>query len=251
MFKILRKLTRVYLGWLTTRTLQRHQPFVAVVLGRGPTSIVREMAFSLIKEKYLTRKNDEVLESEFSIPLAVLGHEVYPHSYLEWVIILIRYTLQLFWISPVDHALVLEIPLINEQIQRFWLQKLHPQVLLQVGDSVTIADLHPVKISAPTESGLWEEVSKFMAERLKLTAEDVEVARLTLELPDTNIRAYKLKSGQLLIDATYQYYPPAEGEVDELVKQLNSNREVIILRGQKAEVLPSWREQLRLAMQII
>jgi len=120
--KLLRRVGRTVLKHLSRAVLNRHRPKVIAIVGDGPTAIAREAIYTVLKEKYPTRRNLESPEAEFSVPLTIFGAKTYPRSLGHWLNLTIKTVLQILVLKPYFHFLILELNATNLRILDFWLR---------------------------------------------------------------------------------------------------------------------------------
>ena len=135
MKKIFRKPFRYILSILTKAVIAKHKPTVIAVMGDGQTSIAREIIYEVIATTYPARRNLESPESEFSVPLTILGYPKYPKTLLDWLKMIGKTTVQFFKVKPYHHFLVLELNSIDLNILKYWLDITTSDVALIVGNT--------------------------------------------------------------------------------------------------------------------
>ena len=63
---------------------------IIAVTGEYDLSTLREILYSIVSINYNARRNLERTESEFSIPLTILGVLYYPNGYLQWIFLILK-----------------------------------------------------------------------------------------------------------------------------------------------------------------
>lgn len=197
----LRIFARGLLGFLTTLTIKKHKPTVICILGEGETSIAREILYENIHQKFPARRNLEILEAEFGIPLTVLGILSYPDSILKWTALVAMAIARIFYLKPYKHFLILELPEIDSAITRFWLGKLNPQYILIQGKFNTAVKM--------PQSKTYKDVLLLLGK--------LGIDKITKELPQARIKVCKGINNSTIIDATFFYTPSPMQAVLEII----------------------------------
>jgi len=169
-------------------------------MGDGETSIAREILYENIHQKYPARRNLEILEAEFGIPLTVLGILIYPKNFIKWANLILSSLFRIIYLKPHKHFLIIEIPEINKKITEFWLNKLNPQYILITGKS----EYEPKLPKENTYNNVKDILKK------------VGVKETIKELPQPRIKIYR-ENNATVIDATSYYIPPPIKSVLELI----------------------------------
>jgi|GEM_PF-1896047 len=207
-----RRFIRKILGYITLRTLQKHQPIIISVAGGGPTSLIREAIFSVVTEKLPTRRNIELPEAEFSIPLTVLGYPDYPSSYSKWIWVIIKSFIQLFTVKAFKHALVLELKPSKTSVMAYWLSILNPEILIQLG--TTVYEFTPTdfglfrnyNIDDSSTAG-YEHIATEVGNYLHMDSLDIELGLAAIRFPEARIRLLPGINSSTVVDATHYYFP--------------------------------------------
>ncbi len=251
--KTFRKPYRTLLTKITKNVIEKHHPRIIAVVGNGQTSIARELIYHVLKSKFAVRRNLESPESEFSVPLTIIGHASYPSSAIEWVSVIIKSIYNLNKIKPYEHFLVLEINFNDNELLQDWLKITAPEVLFIVGSMsfdysslptkkvVKIAMVDSTDVLAPFRLGV-EQVAKY----LEIDSNDVETAFQTFSLPVSKIRYLPGINESAVIDATYYYFPIKLEAVLELVDTTQNNiilfsslkDDVALIQGKKILINP-------------
>lgn len=208
MFRFLRNTLRTVLKSLTALTLRKHAPTIIAIIGTGQTSVVREVVYNVLRTKYPTRRNVELPEAEFSLPITVFDYPSYPRSAPAWLKLIIKVTIQLVTIKPYKHFLVLELGGLNSAHRRDWLEILAPQVVIRVGNSEEVRAVQVIDVSStnhdiPTIAGALQPLFS----NYNIAQESARVALGSLRLPDARISFESGPNGSLVIDNTYYYFP--------------------------------------------
>lgn len=207
MKSLFKPFARRVIGFLAKRTLQKHNPTVIAIVGDGPTSIMREVMYAALKEGIATRRNLELPEAEFSIPITIFNYPNYPRWFGEWLWLVGKTLLQLIKIRPYKHALVLEMHPINETVWNFWQELTQPFAVIKVGDFGYSTNVKPVEVAADAELETMKQLAKRVAQIFNLDELDIDLGLETLDFPAGRIRFLKPKFRGVVIDSTYYYFP--------------------------------------------
>lgn len=223
--KLLRRILRKILAHLSRWALEKHDPEIIAVVGEGKTGIAREAIYQALKRgRYPARRNIEAPDAEFVLPLIILGSHEYPRSYLGWLKVLAKALGLLLFRPSYKHLLVLEIGYSYKEIFDYFWELTRPSTLVICGTAPYLAEVpkpkHTIRIK---ETGTLEPYLKAAVKVAKLfgiKGKEAEEALSTLSLPSARIQILPSKGGGLIIDATYQYYPPSEESLDEVLEAL-------------------------------
>ena len=96
------------LTWEAKLVLARHKPFIIGVTGNLGKTSTKDAIYSVMKGHFAVRRSQKSLNSEFGVPLTILGEKSGWNNPLRWAMILLRGILVPFSKSYPTH-LVLEI----------------------------------------------------------------------------------------------------------------------------------------------
>lgn len=230
-----RRLGRVLLKWLAQAVLRKHRPEIIAVMGDGPTSLLREALYAVFHEEYPTRRNLESPEAEFSVPLAVIGYPTYPMRWREWLLLILKTTLQLIFFKKYHHYLILEMGTTNKESFLYWLEITHPQLIIILGHLSPDLEksLPPTKVMKEEATSL-ENFELYQQLALKVTnLYGIAEARarhhlLMLNWPSSRLHLVKTREGKIILDATYHYWPIPWTAVLEVAEGLPGNKIVVL-----------------------
>jgi hypothetical protein len=212
-------------------------------MGDGHTSIAREITYYLLKQKYPVRRNLEAPETEFSLPLTVLGYPRYPTNIFEWLEVLTKNYLNLKRIGAYKHFLVLELNFIDPEILTYWLKLLSPETALIVEslpiDYSEFVFKKVVKISSTSNErvlGPYKLAAEQIGRFYKLEKKEIASALKNFSLPQSKIRYFPGKNGSTIIDATHHYFPIKLDAVLEITNPQDDSSQTVVFTNQKADL---------------
>ena len=219
-----RNLLRKVLGHLVRRTIKKHSPLIIAVTGEYDPSTLREILYSIASTRYNARRNLERTESEFSIPLAILGVLYYPGGYFQWIFLILKTFIQLIYLKRYKHALVIQINRIDSSIYKFWLDTVSPNFVVNSGTKELKDVNHSYNIPRDEmdliSSGVFTETLKKLCKDLEIETKQAETVIKNLPSPMPRINFIPAKSGSTIIDARHYYHPPSIEAVIEIANSL-------------------------------
>lgn len=240
--KIFRKRYRQLLTQLTTKILEKHKPTIIVVTGNGQTSFAREAVYSVINTTYPVRRNIESPESEFSVPLTILGYPSYPSSYLDWLIFTTKILYGMKKITPHKHFLVLEINSADETIADYWMRTIKPETFLIVGSIPLDYSNYDIKKLVKIHSAASDDILgpyKLAARQIgrfyRIDDQKIEYALEKMALPNAKIRLFPGVNGSIIFDATHFYDAPSIQAVFDMIDP-SSNERVVLFTKLKSDI---------------
>jgi UDP-N-acetylmuramoyl-tripeptide--D-alanyl-D-alanine ligase len=96
------------LTWEAKLVLARHKPFIIGVTGNLGKTTTKDAVFAVMKEHFHTRRSEKSMNSEFGVPLTILGQKSGWNNPLKWLIVIVRGFLVIFDKHYPTH-LVLEV----------------------------------------------------------------------------------------------------------------------------------------------
>lgn len=221
---LLRRWLRKILAYLSCWALKKHEPEIIAVVGEGKTGIARETIYRVLKCDPPVRRNVEAPDAEFVLPLIILGIEEYPRSYLGWLKTLIKSIGQLLFRPTYKHRLVLEIGYSNKKIFDYFWELTHPSVLVICGGAPYLSKgqkaKHLFHIKDTDELKPYLKTSIEVGKAFGIEKERAQKALTGFSLPQARIKILISKAGGLLVDATFQYHPPSERSLSEILEAL-------------------------------
>jgi UDP-N-acetylmuramoyl-tripeptide--D-alanyl-D-alanine ligase len=76
--------------WEAQAVLLRHKPFIIGVTGNLGKTSTKDAIFTVMKDHFYVRRSEKSMNSEFGVPLTILGEKSGWNNPLKWAIILIR-----------------------------------------------------------------------------------------------------------------------------------------------------------------
>lgn len=222
--KPLRRALRLILFGLARWALAKHQPTVIAIVGEGKTAIAREAIYTILKNRFPTRRNLENPDAEFVLPLTVVGAEEYPTSPIGWITTIVRTVGRLLFLPKYKHVLVLEIGYTNKEIFDYFWQVTQPQILVRCGKAPylskdqTASSTFVVDETEDLEG--YRKAAVKVGEIFKIAPKESKEALEHFSLPRPRIRILPARGGGLIVDATYNYFPPKEKALEEILEPL-------------------------------
>ncbi len=212
----LRYILRSVLGTLARLVLAKHNPDIIVVTGNGQTSLVREYLYTLLYEKFPVRRNIEMPEAEFAIPLCIFGNYSYPRRKIGWFAIVIKVFIQLIKVKPYKHILIVEISFFDPYIINYWMAILRPKFKVSVKPEI---DFTNITNSKEILLSLIADIQNSYS----LDQQYVDTQLTKTSLPISRIKIVKGKNKSLVVDARHYYFPAPLKSVVEIVSALEGN----------------------------
>lgn len=227
--KPLRRVLRLILFLLARWALNKHKPSVIAIAGEGKTGIIREAIYTVLKHRFPVRRNLEYPDAEFVLPLTVLGAAEYPTNSFGWLRVVLRSIAQLTFLPPHKHFLVLEIGYTNKEIFDYFWQITQPQVLIICGNApyLTQSAPHTFKVKETPDLKGYLQTAHKVAQHFRISKEERQKALQNFTLPPARIRLYPATGGGLIIDATYQYFPPSKEALEEILESLPGKKIIL------------------------
>ncbi|KKW05656.1 MAG: hypothetical protein UY40_C0012G0003 [candidate division CPR1 bacterium GW2011_GWC1_49_13] len=225
---LLRVLLKAKLKILSRATLKKHRPTVIAVVGEGKTGIAREAIYTVLKEQYPTRRNLEYPFADFALPLTILGVRSYPTNYGQWLKILIKAAFQLLFLPSHKNFLVLEVGYVHKPTFDYFWQITQPQVLVICGPAPYLSSSQTapqvIKVKEPASLQNYLTAAQKVGRIFGISLKDSQKSLAHFRLPQARIRIIPSQLGGVIVDATYQYFPPDKKAVEEILKALPGKR---------------------------
>lgn len=125
-----RKILTYVLSVLASLAISKHKIRVCVVVGTSGSSIVKEMLYTVLKERSNVRRNVEDIWWDLSIPLNVLGYEDKQRSYPEWISLIASAIVAILKNKSNPHLLILNADTKHKETADYWSNFLSPEYLV-------------------------------------------------------------------------------------------------------------------------
>lgn len=96
------------LTWEAKLVLKKHKPFIIGVTGNLGKTSTKDAIYAVMKQHFYTRRSEKSMNSEFGVPLTVLGEKSGWNNPLQWLVIIVR-GFFVIWQKSYPTHLVLEI----------------------------------------------------------------------------------------------------------------------------------------------
>ena len=225
---LLRLILKAVLKSFSRAALKKHRPTVIAIVGEGKTGIAREAIYTALKDKFPTRRNLEYPFADFALPLTILGVRSYPTNYWEWFKTLLKAKIQLLFLPPHKNFLVLEVGYVHKPTFDYFWQITQPQVLVICGDAPYLSPQQTapsvIKVKEPASLQNYLTAAQKVGEIFNIPVKESQKSLTHFKLPQARIRIIPSNLGGLIVDATYQYFPPDKKAVEEILKALPGKR---------------------------
>lgn len=225
----LRRGLRIILKQLTQAVLAKHKPKIIALVGESQTAIAREALYIVLHEHFPTRRGIEAPEAEFVIPLTIFGAESYPQTIFGWLKTLAKTVAQTTFFKPHFHILILEMTTGLTEILNYWLEITKPDILITCGrhpQSGYITEETAIRLPK-VRNGYLEPYKKLalkIGQELAIPEKEILDGLSKFSLPSPRIRILPGEAGNLVVDATYKYFPPSLKSLEEVLAPLSGNK---------------------------
>ncbi len=86
----IKKLTLTIITWEAKAVLVRHKPFIIGVTGNLGKTSTKDAIYAVMKDHFHVRRSEKSMNSEFGVPLTILGEKSGWNNPFKWLIIIIR-----------------------------------------------------------------------------------------------------------------------------------------------------------------
>ncbi len=86
----IKKLTLIAITWEAKAVLVRHKPFIIGVTGNLGKTSTKDAIYAVMKDHFYVRRSEKSMNSEFGVPLTILGEKSGWNNPLKWLLIIIR-----------------------------------------------------------------------------------------------------------------------------------------------------------------
>lgn len=135
MKKIFRYILKHILGFLSRKVLVKHDAEVIVVIGWTGSSIVREMIYNELREKFNVRRSTREVWWDLSVPLTVLGYKDKKRDLFSWGYLIIRSFVSLLLRKRYSHKIIINMDTSYDDIAKFWGKYIKPNVVVMLKEN--------------------------------------------------------------------------------------------------------------------
>ena len=226
---LLRRGLRIILKQLTRAVLAKHKPKIIALVGESQTAIAREALYTVLHEHFPTRRSIEAPEAEFVIPLTIFGANTYPQSIFGWLKVLAKTAAQAIFFKPHFHILILEMTTGLTEILDYWLEITKPNILITCGKhppSAYITEETAIRLPKVRNGYLkpYRKLALKIGLEFGVPEKEILDGLSKFSLPSPRIRILPGEAGNLIIDATYKYFPPSVKCLEEVLVPLSGNK---------------------------
>ncbi len=236
---ILRRGLRRTLKVLSKAAIRKHNIRIIAVSGWYGTWVLKESLYLALRDDYKVRRNTSDVHWDFSIPLTILGYKDVNYSFRGWMQIITSTIWVLLFEKTNPHVLILELDANQEDILKYWLGIITPEVLILGNTRPGMEDSESLLVQGLIDDGMLicstEQKVKFELQNIL----DGDYTVLTHE--EIRNKKYDLKGffPPVIWDSLVLSIPVAEefGIPHEEVVEKLSNFEIPEIKLQKAKVL--------------
>ena len=85
-----KKITLIIITWEAKAVLVRHKPFIIGVTGNLGKTSTKDAIYTVMKDRVHVRRSEKSMNSEFGVPLTILGEKSGWNNPLKWLLIIAR-----------------------------------------------------------------------------------------------------------------------------------------------------------------
>ena len=136
---MIRQNFKIFLGFLSSWAIKKHQIKTIVISGWYGTEITREFTYAVLSTEYKIRRILSNPTSDLSIPLAILGYKDTRRGWGIWMILILRVIYQLIFGKKQKHYIVLNINFARDETVKYWASFIKPAYLIITGYKINYA----------------------------------------------------------------------------------------------------------------
>ncbi|MCA9379682.1 hypothetical protein KC675_00730 [Candidatus Dojkabacteria bacterium] len=125
-----RQLLKWSLSLLSSWAIRKHKIKLIVILGIGGSDIVKEILYTVLREKMNIRRNIADIWWDLSIPLNVLGYEDKQRSSVEWINLIFSAFVALIKNKSNPQGLIINADTSKKSTVDYWSKFVHPDYLV-------------------------------------------------------------------------------------------------------------------------
>jgi len=174
----MKRFLQAILAMLASRIVRRYQPVVVGITGSVGKTSTKEAIFAVLKTKYRVRRSEKSFNTEFGLPLTILGAEYPGRNPLAWARIFATGAWQLVSRAPYPDILILEFGVQEPGDMGYLLRIATPHI----GVVTTIGE-------TPVHVAYFPNPAALAAEKAKLVAAVPPDGSVILNADDAVVRA--------------------------------------------------------------
>jgi len=86
----IKKITLFIITWEAKAVLVRHKPFIIGVTGNLGKTSTKDAVYAVMKDHFHVRRSEKSMNSEFGVPLTILGEKSGWNNPLKWLLVVVR-----------------------------------------------------------------------------------------------------------------------------------------------------------------
>lgn len=127
---ILRNILKNILGYLSRRSVIKHNTEIIIITGWAGTRVVRELAYNLLSDEFNVRRNTTEVWWDLSVPLTILGYNDCQRSIFGWILLIIKALYSIIFNPTYPHKIIININTSVEDIAEFWSKYFDPHIVV-------------------------------------------------------------------------------------------------------------------------
>lgn len=127
---ILRNILKNILGYLSRRSVIKHNTEIIIITGWAGTKVVRELAYNLLSDEFNVRRNTTEVWWDLSVPLNILGYNDCQRSVLGWILLIIKVFFGILLKPTYPHKIIININTSIEDVAEFWSKYVNPHIVV-------------------------------------------------------------------------------------------------------------------------
>ena len=118
------------LARLAKRAIKKHKMELVVILGLNGTEIIKELTYSILAPNHKVRRVINKPWWDLSIPLSILGYKDKKRNPFQWMYLIIKSYLYLFFGPKNSGILILNMNYSHTDTMNFWAKFINPDILI-------------------------------------------------------------------------------------------------------------------------
>lgn len=116
--------------WLTKLVVRKHDIEICVLVGGKSSGLVKEILYTVLREKLNVRRNISEIRTKRSLPLMVLGYEDGKRSPVGWIGIFIKILTAIVRNKTNPHLLLINLSANKKEILDYWANLISPKYIV-------------------------------------------------------------------------------------------------------------------------